>query len=385
VATGGGKTEIIIALSKILNCRTFILVTGIKPLDQFRERFKKYGLDEDIGVMWSGEERDLSKRVIISTTDSALVAIKRQDEEFLGWMSGVKLLMLDEAHHAPAMKWTAIVERCPAPFRFGFSGTPFESLDGQLEPRDYYLIGLTGETLVRVPAWVLVDLGILARPIVSMIPIMYPRLPHRITKWSWVYDHGIVNNNYRNHVACSLARQLQGMGMKVLMLVVRIPHGERLLSILQDPYVKFSYGGEAVKKWTLQEGAKDFKESTRETLQDLVSMDAGIFIGSTVYDEVVDVPDVNALIILSAMRKYRRSVQRVGRALRAKSGMNETFIFDFSDHSHYFLRNQSEARIGTYSHDDYRYPVHLGLDAVNRKLPRPLRIDVDPSATLRRN
>jgi superfamily II DNA or RNA helicase len=113
-------------------------------------------------------------------------------------------------------------------------------------------------------------------------------------------------------------------------------------------------------------------------------MKAGIFIGSSIYSESVDIPDVTDLIVLSGMKKYRQVVQRIGRALRPKPGENIVRIFDFFDKMHNVLWKHSNQRVAVYLHDDYRYEVNATLDRVNEFLVQPLVLTVDPLKGLRK-
>src|SRR5438552_4060600 len=103
-------------------------------------------------------------------------------------------------------------------------------------------------------------------------------------------------------------------------------------------------------------------------------MEVGIFIGSVVYDEVIDISDISALIILSGTKRYRRVIQRVGRALRPKAGLNEVLVFDFWDTTHWILRHHSEERVKVYQHSDLRYKV-IDLETLNKTLGKPLLLE----------
>lgn len=377
IATGGGKTEVIAALLKILGLPALVVTTGIKSMYQIHSRLEKYGLEA--GMFW-GEEQDLSKSIVVGVSDSLSKHARRKTGPLGKFVEHCRILILDECHHLPTKEWTTIAEATNADFRYGFSASPYTNQD-DFTFNDYLLTGLTGELIVKVPAWVLVQEGYLATPLVSMVNVRYPGLNQASNNWTYVYRQGIVRNTYRNKIAASIAEQLKEQGFKVLVLVVQIEHGVKILELLNDPDVKFSYGGGAVARWSKGKVHHD-KEDTDVTLKDLLDMKQGIFVGSTVFDEAIDVPDVSALIVLSGTKRYRRAVQRIGRALRPKPGTNEVLVFDFYDNIHWILKNHSRARIKVYEHDDFRYTVSYGLDAVNSKLKTPLIVDTDSYTSL---
>ena len=79
---------------------------------------------------------------------------------------------------------------------------------------------------------------------------------------------------------------------------------------------------------------------------------SGILIGSTVYDESIDIPSMTALIMAGGGRKHRRTLQRIGRA--AHSTNEFVHVFDFWDFQHPFLQKHSRVRLDTYSNLEYK-------------------------------
>ena len=49
---------------------------------------------------------------------------RRTDKSTKDLLNEVKMILIDECHHLPATTWFNLVQSSPAPYRFGFSGTP---------------------------------------------------------------------------------------------------------------------------------------------------------------------------------------------------------------------------------------------------------------------
>jgi superfamily II DNA or RNA helicase len=86
-------------------------------------------------------------------------------------------------------------------------------------------------------------------------------------------------------------------------------------------------------------------------------------------DEGVDCPSFNALIMSTAMKKYRRTVQRVGRGMRPKQDDNSVYIFDFVDSMHPGLLEHSEYRIQTYQLEMFDMTGDLSVTSDRMKIP----------------
>ena len=69
---------------------------------------------------------------------------------------------------------------------------------------------------------------------------------------------------------------------------------------------------------------------------------------STLLKEGVDIPEISAYINASGGKSEVSQIQRVGRALRRKEGLNEAVVVDFIDWGHKFLSNHWEQRYRTY-------------------------------------
>lgn len=93
VATGGGKSEIFIAITKILNRRTLCVVPDQLSMMNMWNRFIKRGVDA--GRLGDGH-RETDKKVLIAVVNSVYHGVKTGNEEVMEWLSGAEVLCSDE-------------------------------------------------------------------------------------------------------------------------------------------------------------------------------------------------------------------------------------------------------------------------------------------------
>ena len=70
-----------------------------------------------------------------------------------------------------------------------------------------------------------------------------------------------------------------------------------------------------------------------------------VLIATTILDEGVDVPNINAMIYARGGKSIRKLLQGVGRGLRKKADGSNLRIYDFIDNTAYVLIKQSQQRL----------------------------------------
>jgi superfamily II DNA or RNA helicase len=365
VATGGGKTEIGIASAKYFDTQTLFVNDRVNAMKQAAGRFNKYGLD--CGMLGGGY-KDFDKQFISVLSDSLYDGIKNRDHRVLDLLERTGYLLFDEVHHLSCRSWTVVGENCPSPKRAGLSASVFNSLGLQRDYEDMLLIGQTGEVVCYVPPRWLIDREYLAEPLIYFQPIKTSK-PESMS-WHTVYEEGIVRNHYRNLYTVGVARVLKDAGFKSLILVQRIEHGRKLLEMMDDVNVVFSYGGGAVYRWDGEktvEGSID-SEKFREEFE---SSQGGVLIGSTVYDEAIDIPSMNSLFMTGGGRSPRRTIQRIGRTLHSRD--EKVHVFETWDFQHPYLQKHSRERAFIYN--ALEYPIYQGLGEFTHQTRIPLNVD----------
>lgn len=322
--------------------------------EQTGDKFKGWGLP-DVCVVGYGHRYKPGARVYVCVVDSAYKKIREESTD----LEKVDLIVLDEAHHAKATRWTYICEKLLVPRRLAFTATAFEDPDEYCHD-DLVLQGLTGPIIFNISSKVLRDRGYLAHPVVCMLRPNSGDIP----VWSWnpVYKTGIVGNKKRNSLVVSLAKSCYQGNYRTMIFVGQVNHGERIaaeLSQRQGIECAMVQGNKQATIYKPSGSVKKHKWSVDRVAQYINSRSQAVMIATTVLDEGFDVPTVNVLIMATAMKKYRRTIQRAGRGMRPKEGDNRVFIFDFYDDNHVFLENHSRKRMWTYGVEEFQFAESL--------------------------
>jgi superfamily II DNA or RNA helicase len=148
-----------------------------------------------------------------------------------------------------------------------------------------------------------------------------------------IYDSCIVHNEVRNRWISEIAIKMHSSGRLPLILVKRVEHGEILEGMI--PNSTFVYGQTDIKK------RKQYLNRMRDS-------DCGITIATVIFDEGVNVPPLDTLILAGSGKSSTRALQRIGRTLRPCAGKEDAIIIDFDD-QHKYLKDHSKRRRKIYS------------------------------------
>jgi len=350
VSTGGGKTEIAAALYAHLifygYAQTAVfLVPTVFLMEQLANRLEMFGFSSVCRV-GGGNKFKPDHEIYVFVVDSAYRGLKKQ--EIKEYLENVDVLILDEAHHAGSNSWTQVCETCQAPYRYAFTATVYDD-PSRYNKMDLTLIGLTGPIVYEVRSKELRERGYLADPLVTILSMKAPKV--RAWDWDSVYKIGIVRNRLRNDAIKKLACKCYEAGSKVMVFVGRKNHGHSLAKSIAFQLgcdVCFVHGNSTAYIYKSMDRVSRQKWSVEDVASYINEKDRAILITTTVLDEGLDVPVIDVLIMGTAMKKYRRTVQRCGRGMRPKEGHNKVYIFDFWDDCHPFLEKHSRYRLWTY-------------------------------------
>lgn len=350
-ATGAGKSVVIGRLVHEYNLPTVIYVVSLDLLSQMHNDLSKW-LNIPIGIVGDGK-CDIQQVTVCSawTVGKAFLKDKKtkealeEDIEEDKWdpsanqlkmiktmAEDAKLVILDEAQFAAASSIRAILENSKgAAYKFGFSGTPWRT-GGD----DLLLEAAFGKKIVKLSASELIDKGYLVQPKIMFrdIPIYDTPLPK---KWKAVHSSYIVNNFERNDLLVRNTMKLLEMGRKPLMLFREHKHGEILLNMIPpDVRVKYVTG-------------KLSKEERDEIRDSFKAGEVDLIIASTVYDQGVDLPALDALVLAGGGKSTAKALQRIGRVIRSyhEGNKKDAIIVETFDQAHY-VRVHSMARYGIY-------------------------------------
>lgn len=338
LATNAGKTNVAAAVVKALGPAATVLFLVHKKvlLRQARQALARgLGVVEDaIGEV--GDGRRHVARVTVGIVNS-VVAYARRPEGW-EWLSSVDALFLDECHHARAKTFFDVAKMCGgASFRIGLTGSPGET------DVDLLLVeAATGPVIARVTNDELIEVGVSARPTVEIVSYRAPNLDG---EWEWgrVYEEGVVGNSARNVEVVNAAAAAAKEGKQVLVLVRRISHGKLVASMLKVLGVTHRFAWSKMTSDELDEVKRAFE-----------AREFSVLVGSPIYDEGVDLPGIEVLVVADGGRSLRATLQKVGRALRRKKrGPNEVRIVDFADDCHPMLSRHAARRIEIYEAEKF--------------------------------
>jgi len=357
VSTGGGKTEIVLAIIKYLYDKVdgnFILcVPSTKLLYQTRDRAISRGFDEnDFSILGDGNNIDESKRFCISTVQTLTRRVDIEDHK--DWLSKVSMLVMDEAHHCSARTFFKVVDAVGAEYTLGVTAEPFYN-DKTHKIQDLIVRGTLGPVLYRILVPQLVDLGYLSKPYLLTFHTQTDK-PHlsKSLNWHTINKNLVIENQLRNDLIVRIAQSLIKIGKNPLILISQISHGAHLSSMISSGGYRVAMltGGSSVDIYQDGRIIDQYKDPDGTINIDFTEGRVDVLVGTSVLDEGADIPSLSSVILAGGGKSPLKVVQRVGRGLRPKSGDNTTWIIDFIDnfnvvtYSHFRKRSAILSQLG---------------------------------------
>jgi superfamily II DNA or RNA helicase len=343
-ATGAGKTVMMKAIVQALNLKTIVMVPTAALLTQTHRSFK--ASDFDVGMVGGGHA-DFDKPVVVATAQSLYARLAREGD-LAEKLSEFGLFFFDECHQAQAETYWDVIMECEAPYRFGLSGTP---LRNDIR-KDFRLVGAIGPVIDHIRVFTLVQQGFLAKPYVVRLPY------RRVEGGQWysrpyahVYNHHVAENAERNAAVVKAVEWLAHHGRTILVVVRLKKHGKQLQKLLEEAGVK--------AQWVSGDTCSGQRDSVIRRLGD---GELQCVIGTSIFDQGVDAPAIDAVVMAVGERADVRIPQRVGRGLRRKDGDNTCVIVDFLDTSHRWMKAQTRERNSIFQAMDA--PIFMGWDAL---------------------
>ncbi|MBC8230244.1 DEAD/DEAH box helicase family protein [bacterium] len=237
------------------------------------------------------------------------------------------LVILDEAHHAPAKTFSQVVSAFPALYRLGLTATPYRR-DG-MHPLMYYTIGYT---IHKVSHDDLMQSGELILPKVELIPTkFYFRYKDDYSRLIKV----LTENEERNKLILQKVAEEAKAGHHCLVLSERVAHCELL-------HKKFEQEVTEVKSAVL---VGELNQPERQRVMDeLRNGELNVVFATKIADEGLDIAHLDRLFIATPYRSAHKVKQQVGRIMRPAEGKSDAIVYDFIDEKIPVLKNQAEIR-----------------------------------------
>jgi len=297
---GAGKTTIGAAAIAAVASPALILVHTHDLAAQWRERVRA-----QLGI--ESSDLDAPGRVTIATVQS-LARWSGEARRALGERFG--LVILDEAHHAPAATFAAVLGDLAGRYRLGLTATP-QRRDGLQD----LISWCCGPVVAQIDQ----------RDLERMGYTLTPTIEQRPTGWSATAPEAVERQaeieaaSDRNALILDAVATLTREGRRVLLLADRVAHVEALAAEL---------GARGVEAAALT--SKSTKRRRGEVLALLGSGAIRVLAATSLADEGLDVAALDAVVLAAPSSNPGRVQQRIGRALRPAPGKTAR-ILDFVD------------------------------------------------------
>lgn len=351
LATGAGKTEIAVGLTRVLPCKWLALVHRSQLADDIAARFEKRSDGLLAGRILEGRWDVPDDAVITAATfQSVQSALKRgleigpDDPEYvraLLLLREAEGLLVDECHTLPANTFfNTAMQTSKAYYRIGLSGTPLARGD----KRSLYSIAALGPVIHQVKADKLIKLGYLAKPTCRM-----PTLTTLSGKQQWdaVYRECIVNNERRNDLIVDIVKRAELPGF---VFVTQVRHGKALTKKLLRNGVKaeFVWGSHSV----------DYRKSV---IRRLVRGHFDVIVCSSVFNEGIDVPELRSVVLGGGGKSIIATLQRLGRGMRIDKNPDGTVreggavfqVWDVLDKGNKWIERHARERLRAYTGEGF--------------------------------
>ena len=317
--TGSGKSLIIYTLMRYLltsfDKDVLIIVPTTSLVEQMYNDFKTYGYDveKNCHKIYSGKDKNTSKRIVISTWQS----IHRFQKE---WFARFGTVFGDECHGFKSKSLTTIMNKCTeAEYRFGTTGT----LDGALT-HELVLQGLFGKIYRVTSTRALQDNDTLAKLNIRRIVLEHnEKIRKEFGKKTYQEEiEFIVTNNRRNNFIKNLTLDLKGNTLVLYNYVEK--HGKPLYNLMKDEITEgrkiFFVSGETAA--TDREAIRAIVEKQKNsvTVASLGTFSTGI-----------NIRNLHNIVFASPSKSQIRVLQSIGRGLRKTDDGRSTTLYDIVD------------------------------------------------------
>jgi len=333
--TGSGKTETAVAMVEMANVPTVMVVHRKDLLYQAAARFQKYGLP--VGMLGDNQFDFQSSGITIAMIQT----LHSRQKALTTMFKSTQFLIVDEAHNIAAKldkgnQFINVLNQFTAAYmRLGLTATPFM----RDEYSNFLLEGACGPLYHDLKTRTLIQMGYLQDAKVTMLTI--PAIDKGVYKglrgqarYAQQYAIGIEHNEYRNAL---IREQLKRLPGPTLCLVRTLAHGR---AVAQD--VPFISGKAPVKE-------------RQEALRELVRT-KGALVSTTIFDEGLDVPELQSMILAAGGKSRGRSLQRIGRGLRRAEYKTTLNVVDFFDETD-MLRKHSQERKSTWLGEGFEVEI----------------------------
>lgn len=354
LATSAGKTECAIAIACHISGLCVWMVHRKDLLHQTAERILLRTGEHAVKIgdgAW-GEILPTTKFVVM------MPQTVRQDVHFFADQAkNANLIVYDEIHRSSAAAdWYRLGQLVPAYYRCGLSGTP----DTGDPVRDLRIIAAAGPILMRIKAGELADMGFCARAKIIYHKAGFDRVPPDLD-YMMIRRLLIEENPYRNAMICQLVLESAAVGKRSLVICDTVRHARMIKEILNGENIRVELLTGRHSGLVRSQAKKEMRSGALEAI-----------VASPIFDEGIDLPELEVVILAAGGKSAVKMVQRIGRALRKSPGKTEATIHDFFDMGSSYMTRHSMARMMAAKKEGFEI-VTAQMGGLPREIPGAYR------------
>ena len=349
--TASGKSLIIyilvryymLLLEEKATDKILILVPTTSLVEQMYSDFIDYGWNEKyMQKIYSGHDKEVTKRVVISTWQSIYKFPKKYFQQF-GMVVG------DEAHLFKAKSLTSILTKLSeCKYRFGLTGT----LDG-MQTHRLVLEGLFGTLNKVVTTKELIDNETLASFQIKSLVLTYPEHECKLVKDMNYQDEidYIVTHPKRNEFIRDLTLNLKGNTLVLFQFVEK--HGDVLYDMISNATEQKTFYIQGKTDTSDREAVRAITEKEK---------DAIIVASFGTFSTGINIRNLHNIVFASPSKSRVRTLQSIGRGLRRGENKDRASLYDIADDYTYkskrnFSLNHFLERINIYNEEQFDYDI----------------------------
>jgi superfamily II DNA or RNA helicase len=322
--TGSGKTIVAMGLMSMFpaTSRILFLIHNTSILTQTVKEFKQKGFTSIQQLGGGGDKQvNLKKRIVVSTIQTYV----KEAELHSHLDSHFDLTIIDEAHHCNDLQgqYGLVMSLNQSPFKVGFTATippePYKKLS---------LEALLGPVIGELTIEEGVELDIMAKPQIRLVPVPFESHIGDLFKYREVYPAAIVNSSKRNGLVVQEAKKQNDKGKTTLIMVKDIEHGYKLEKMAEKVFMPAIF---------LQGKTP---AAIREQVRDLFNRKKVLTVITTaIWKEGVNIPSLNCIINACGGKSELAVLQAIGRGLRRTEDKKTVLIVDFLDPYRYLAQH----------------------------------------------
>lgn len=305
-ATNAGKSAIMLGIAKMLEAESrpmYIFAHNALIVKQLYADFKQYF--EDVNIIAGGEKLSFGKINIctIQKFSNALVNSLDLAKNF----ANAACVLVDEAHRLAGKTYKQILSKTNAPMRIAASGTPL-AMDDKVAK--IYIIGQTGERLIKISNSELMERGISQKPKVLIHTIKFN---FKSFTYSDAYQELLTSDTFISKVV-EIVRECEGA---VLVSCQFTEIGQKIYQALQSI---------ESKKIMYADGKQRDKA---QIVTRFATGEGDVLVASMILKEGVNIPRIRNLVRTELGKSEITLKQIVGRAIRSDGKNSTVLVHDF--------------------------------------------------------